>query len=803
MLRNFLKTAVRYILKNKVITGINILSLAIGISATLVIFLLIQYDFSFDKNVSDRDRVYRLVSDGDFKNAGTLVPLVRTLETDLTGIESVVPVFKNRNAKIKVSDAASGEPRVFNKENDFVFTNKQYFDFYPHVWLSGSAASLEQQNMAILTDKDLLRYFPKSSAAEVLGKTFIFGDSIVLEIGGVVEEMAYSSDFKFSSFIAVATIPQYHSLKQSFGWDGWSNYSDANQCLVKLKAGTSPAQLEADILAFVSNNKKIDIDGWKDKFKLQPIADVHFNTEFNYSAIKPETLRNLLILALFLLSLGIINFVNLSTAQSIERAKEIGIRKTLGSSKRKLVWQFLTETFVVAFVATLLSILLLPLLLQAFDGFIPKGLTWRNIPTMSIGLFLFVQLILVTFLAGFYPAWVLTGYAPVLALKNQLSKNSNLSRSSSIRKTLTVFQFVLAQVFLVAVLVVSKQIQFATNKDMGFRKDAIINFYIPGLMNNSDKGKLLKTKLEAIPEIKALSFGNQSPAFAGWMNTTITTAGDTASKILTLDSRTGDENYLAVYNIPLVAGRNIRLLDTTSEALINEKALGLLNLKSAEDAIGLSLNGGELTVVGVMKDFDVASAHYEIRPLIYWGDDKGYVMHVALDQHHPENWKAAIDKIAKEYTVLFPDDSFEYKFLDETIAGFYFKEEQLSQLLRWAVALSVVIAGLGLFGLAIFTANQRAKEIGIRKVLGATIAQIVFLLLKNVLVLVTIACVIAFPIAWFLVNKWLQDFAYRTDISWWIFAASTLGLIGVATGVLLTRTLFAAHANPVNSLRDE
>lgn len=803
MFKSFLKTAIRYTLKNKIITGINILSLAIGISATLVIFLLIQYDFSFDKDVTERDRVYRLVTDGDFKNAGTLVPLVRSLETELTGIESVLPVFKSQNTKITVTKTDKEKKQVFSNQRGVVFTNSRYFDFYPHNLLSGSADALNFANTAILTDKDLQRYFPNISATEVIGKTIIFGDSISLEIGAVVEEMAYNSDFKFTSFISVATIPNYPSLKQTFGWDEWSMYNDAHQCLVKLKSGTSAAKLEADMLTFVSNNKKVDIDGWKDQFKLQPLADVHFNTEFNYSAIKPGTLRNLLILALFLLSLGIINFVNLSTAQSIERAKEIGIRKTLGSSKRKLVVQFLTETFVVAFIATLLSIILLPLLLQAFDGFIPKGLNWQNMPVKSIGLLLSAQLLIVTLLAGFYPAWVLTGYAPVLALKNQTAKNSNLSRSSTVRKTLTVFQFVMAQVFLICVMVVTKQIQFVTSKDMGFRKDAIINFYIPGSVSNSEKGKLLKNKLAAIPEIKALSFGNQSPAFAGWMNTTITSQADTAQKTITMDSRTGDENYLSVYDIPLVAGRNIHLMDSTQEALINEKALGLLNVQSAEEAIGLSLNGGDLTVVGVMKDFDVASAHYEIRPLIYWGDANGYVIHVALDQQHPENWKTAMDKITKEYKLLFPDDEFNYQFLDETIAGFYFKEQQLSKLLRWAVGLSILIAGLGLFGLAIFTANQRSKEIGIRKVLGASVAQVIFLLLKNLLLLVLIACMIAFPIAWYLANKWLQDFVYRTEVSWWLFAVSAMGLLGVATAVLLSKTLLAARANPVNSLRDE
>ncbi|MFD1768432.1 ABC transporter permease [Sphingobacterium suaedae] len=804
MIKIFFKTALRYIQKNKLITTINIVSLAIGISATLVIFLLVQYNYSFDKHLKHGDRTFRLVSEGDnFKFGGVPLPLIRTLQDEATGIETVVPLYKFPNISIKIPKEKSVDFMVFSKQNRLVFTTRHYFDLYTHHWLAGNAASLDKPNTIVLTETDLNRFFPNYSPEDAIGKTIIFADSIAFQVSGVVQPMPRNSDFAFNSFASSATIPIYPSLTDLSNWDQWNSYSDSYQCLVVLTAGTKPAKVEADLSLIVSNHKKEQTDVWNVHSKLQPIADVHFNAAFNYQAVSSATLRNLIILALFLLSLGAINFVNLSTAQSIERAKEIGIRKTLGSSKFMLSFQFLAETAVISFLATLLSIVLLPILLHAFEGFVPEGLTLERAPLQFIAVFLTALWIIVTIIAGSYPAWILTGYVPILALKNQFSKNSNLSRSSWLRKSLTVFQFILAQVFLICVVVVTRQIQYAVQKDMGFRKDAIVNFYIPGNYSNSTQGNILKTKLQAIPEIKAISFGNQSPAFSGWMSSTMNYDQSTDNKPVTLDARNGDDHYLDVYQIPLIAGRNIRLLDSTKEALINEKALTLLNVASPAEAIGKTFNNGETTIVGIMKDFDLASARFDIRPLIYWGNKDGYVMHIALDQQHPENWKIALDKVAIVYKSVFPDDEFEYTFLDDTIAGFYKKERQLSQLLRWAVSLSVLIAGLGLFGLAIFTANQRTKEIGIRKVLGASVLQILMLLLKNLLSLVGIACLVAFPIAWYFMHKWLADFVYRAPIHWSIFALSALGLLFVATAVLLSKTYFSARANPVDSLRDE
>lgn len=803
MFKNFFKTAIRAIQRDKLISVINVFSLAIGISASLIIFLFVQYDLSFDKHVQHQERVYRVVSNGTYKLAGVLVPLANALETEASNLEKIVPIYKSYEEKIKIATGPSADFSTFAKDNKLIFTNSQYFDIYPHKWLSGNASSLSQANHIVLTDKNAGRFFPDLNAAEVLGKVISFGDSIQLVVSGVVREMKENSDFKYQGFISTATIPLYPTLKKIFSWESWTNYNDSYNLLLKLPKGVNPSSIEKTMLDLTNKYKNVN-DGFKEKFELQPLSDVHFNPAYNYNSTNPDTLRNLIILAIFLLLLGVINFINLSTAKSTERAKEVGVRKTLGSSKAKLTVQFLTETFLIALSATLLSVLITPILFKAFDGFVPASLKVSNLLNLSTILFILGQLIVVTLLAGIYPAWIMTGYSPVMALKNQASKNSNLSRSSWVRKLMTVFQFVLAQVFLICVILVVKQISYMTHKDMGFEKDAILTFTIPGFYQNSDKGKVLKNKIADFPEVQAVSFGNQAPAFSGMMTTSIVVDKSNDKDGMNIDTRNGDEHYLSVYHIPLVAGRNIQPRDSLTEVLVNEKALELLKIKSPEEAIGSTLNKGTMTIVGVMKNFDIGAARGTyLKPLIYASNPDGFMLHIRLDKQHPESWKNTIDKISKSYKEIFPNDDFEFKFLDESIANFYHQEKRLSKLLTWAVSLSVIIAVLGLFGLGLFTANQKTKEIGIRKVLGASIVQIIGLLMKNLLSLVGIACLIAFPVAWFFGNKWLEEFAYRTEFSWWLFPLSAIGLLSIATLVLFSKSYLAARANPVNSLRDE
>lgn len=807
MFRNYIKIASRNLWKNKLISVINILSLAIGISAVAVIYLSVQHELSFDKHALHKERVFRVVwsdiEDRDFNIPGVESPLIEIVEDEITGIEKVIPLFEWYDFEVHILNK-EGNENTFYKEEGVVLTNSNYFSIYPHHWLSGNPESLNTPNKIVLSERDLKLFFPDSDAEEVLGKTIIYEDEISFEVRGVVEEMAENSDFKFTSFISFNSIPVNLQLKDEFGWDQWGQLSGDRQGLLLLNKGKNPKEIESELARLVAKHSTVKNNN-DSEYALQALSDVHFNLDYNEKAMDVKTIRNLILLAVFLLLLGMVNFINLSTAQSVERAKEIGIRKTLGSSKAELRWQFLIETFLITVLAALLALLLLPLFLEVFKDFVPGELGDYKAYSSQILLFLAIFIPIVTLLAGFYPAWVLTGYAPISIMKNQLHQNTHLSRTSVLRQGLTVFQFVIASVFLICVWVVIQQTHFVLNRDIGVRKDAIVHFYIPGYYKNPEKTKVLKNQIASFPEIEAVSLSSLPPLTEGYNKVQVRLDNPRQKdlEIVDFDYREGDLEYAEVYQFQLVSGRNIRELDSIQEVWISEKAVEYLGFENPEEVLGQTFNNGRRTIVGVLKNFDISSAHESLRPFMYVGSDKGFMLHIALDKKHPETWSKALDKVSNAFSEIFPNATFDYSFYDKEIEKLYNTERQLSKLLQWAMGFSILIAGMGLFGLAVFTTNQRRKEIGIRKTLGASTGQIIYMLLKNLSKLVLMACVIAFPIAWYFMNKWLQNFVYRIEISPVVFLASTFVLLLIATLVLFSRGWYIASANPVNSLRDE
>ncbi|HKO81430.1 MAG TPA: FtsX-like permease family protein, partial [Chitinophagaceae bacterium] len=510
-------------------------------------------------------------------------------------------------------------------------------------------------------------------------------------------------------------------------------------------------------------------------------------------------------IATFLLLLGCINFINLTSARASQRAKEIGIRKTIGSSKKQLVLQFLSETFFITAVATIVSVMLTPLLLNMFADYIPPGLHFDLLHQPYLILFLLLLTILVSFLSGLYPALILSGYKPALVLKNQIFINSGQTRSAGIRKILTVSQFVIAQFFIIATLMISKQINYSLNKDLGFRKEAILTFETP-FDTSANHGRQLLNEIKSIPEVEMTSRGFFSPADAGAAFTNIVYHNGKEEIRPNVQIRWGDTNYLKVYQIKLLAGRNIEQSDTIKEFIINETYAKAMGLQSPEEALGkqLNFNGKNMPVVGVMNDFHDQSLRAAISPLVFAGNS-GSTFHIRLKPNSLGStvWKNAISKIQKAYKQIYPENDFSYSFLDEEIAGFYKTEQRTASLLKWATGLAILISCLGLLGLVIYTTNTRTKEIGIRKILGASVAGIVSILSKDFMRLVLIAFVIAAPIAWWVIYKWLEDFAYRTTISWWVFGLSGIAMIIIALLTLSIQTVRSAIANPVKSLRTE
>jgi ABC-type antimicrobial peptide transport system permease subunit len=606
MFKNYFKTAVRIFRRNKVTTLINVLGLSIGISAALIIFMVVQYDFSFDKFEPGKERIYRVVSEGDgWKNAGVPAPLHEIVQNDVSGIETAAPIFQYNdwNTKVTIPQGNNKPAGIFKKQENIAFVDSNYFRIFPHEWLSGNAnTSLQNPYSLVLNESCAKLYFPGIPVNNLIGKTVVFSDTVRTTITGIIKDLKANSDFKFIAYISLSTISS-SNLKPLYNWGEWNSTNSISQLIVKLLPGVRPAQINKQLTAIFKEHNA-DPEDSKAIHRLQPLSDVHTNTGFEGSVNK-STVNNLILLGLFLLLLGAINFINLSTAHAAERAKEIGIRKTLGSKKIQLIWQFLSETFLLTLCTAVLSVMITPLLIKAFTGFIPEGLRFNYFLSQpSVWFFLFLLIIVVSVIAGLYPAFILTKFKPVSVLKNSVINNSGSSRSAWLRKSLIVFQFVIAQVFIIGMMVVDKQIHYSMQKDMGFRKSAIINFFVPfDFQNPNNKKFILKDELRKIPEIQNVSLANQSPAFNGQMSTGISYKEKGKEVKLDVDSRDGDTAYLNVYNIKLIAGRNITASDTANELLINETLAKQLGFKHPEDAINHFVTFGNtpLPIVGVMK----------------------------------------------------------------------------------------------------------------------------------------------------------------------------------------------------------
>jgi putative ABC transport system permease protein len=800
------RSSLRALWKQKVFTLINILGLSIGISTALVIYLIVQYDEGFDRFEPDRDRIYRVITRFDEgANSGVAVPAYPAMQ-QMTGLDKVVPWFgfNEWSAFVSIPSKGNQAPRVFKKQGDkIVLTTGDYFDLFPHQWLAGQAgSSLKEPYQVVLAQSKADLYFPGVPYTDVVGRVLNIDDTLPVVVSGVVKDLTHSSDFERSFFLSVATITAHKGMKQNYQWDQWGNTNGNWMVLVKLSRGSDTASINKQLQAlFLLHNG--NQDNWKRV--LQPLSAIHFD-EATGGAASRSTLVSLSLLALFILLLGAINFVNLSTAQAMKRAKEVGMRKILGSSRWALILQFLKETYLITTLSTLFSLVLVPFILSLFKDFLPEGLGFHNMWQPQLFVFIPLLILVVGALAGFYPALVQTGFDPLSVTKNQPVSLTGSTRGTYLRKGLTVFQFITAQVFIIGVLVVNAQIRFSVNKEMGFKKDAIINFYVPINFQNPDhKGYVLRDRIRTIPGVESASFANQSPAFSGWMKTEVKYTDGKKEMTIDPDSRSGDQYYIPLYHIDIMAGRDLTPADSATELLINETMARQMGFNQPAEAVGkfLDYSGGLKPIVGVMKDFNLASTRMTIHPLIFSQDRKyGYVMHVALNPNM-DTWKSTLASIEKQVKEIYPQQDFDYTFLDNTIKNFYDREMKLSKLLTWSATIAILISCLGLLGLVIFTANQKTKEIGIRKVLGATVYQIVSLLSKDFMVLLGLAFVIAVPIGWYFMHKYLQDYAYHISLSWWLFALSGLLMMVIALAILIVRARAAAMANPVKSLRTE
>jgi putative ABC transport system permease protein len=812
-MNRLLKLALRNLWRTKVFSLINILGLAIGISAAMVIYLIVHFDLSFEHFQPNRDRIYRVVLDADFSGetfhmAGVPYPLPAAAAKDLTGITRLTHLFLS-SPNVTIPRAGTSNPSVFKTQKHVVYADARYFKLFPfYTWLAGSAAPLDAPDHTILTAGRAAIYFPGLRPDQVIGKTITYYDTLNAVVSGIVSDPPANTDLRWEEFVSISTMT--HTNTRYADPSDWGNFTDNSECLLELAPGIRPAAIDSQLARLWKKN--VGVTGSNTyNWHLQSLTDIHFNplyTSFLGRTAHKPTLYGLMLVAAFLLTLGCINFINLTTAQASRRAREIGVRKTFGGSRRQLLFQFLGETFLLTLLSLTLSLVLTPWLLRAFADFIPPELHFDGLHQPAFWLFILLLALAVTILAGFYPSWILSRFQPIQVLRNQAYAGS-ATRSGAIRKVLTVFQFVIAQAFIIATILVGRQLHYSLTSDLGFKKEAIVNFDVPYTADARDnKRLLLQHRIQTLPGIERAGMGSIPPSAELPNSNELSYTNGKQKLDMQLQLRDGDSNYIGIYHLPLLAGRNLRPSDSSTEFIINRSLCSLLGFKDPHEAIGkILMNGSQpVPIVGVIADFHQGTMHTPIKPLVLtWSNRDHFVMHLALRPQTPDGngWKTTLARVEKAYKDIYPGKDFSFEFLDETIAKYYVAEQRLSKLLRWATGLTIFISCLGLAGLVIFTTNARTREIGIRKVLGAPVATIIALLSKEFVKLLLIAFAIAAPVAWWAIHQWLESFAYRAPVSWWIFPLAGITMMGIALLTMSIRTIRAATANPVKALRSE
>lgn len=797
MFRNYIKIAWRNLSRNKSYAFINIFGLSLGIACSIVIFTLVSYHLSFDTFHKNKDRIYRIVTEWHEEEVGHSkaipTPVGKAFRTEYTFGEKTARAVDYHDALVAIPGNA--ETKKFQEESGILYAEPEFFDIFDFPLVKGNKQNfLSNPNSAAITEKLAKKYFGNEDA---MGRTIRINNKTNFLIKGILKDLPPNTDRRQEIFLS------YSNLRDQNQWlandSGWGGVYSGAQCFVLLKPSATVAQANNAFKQIIKKNYTgRDVNVWQ--FKLQPLADIHFNPDFDGYADK-KYLWAIFFIGVFLIITACVNFINLATAQALNRSKEVGIRKVLGSLPSQLFWQFIAETALITFFAILLACGLAAVSLPFVNSLFKTEMSLHLFSNPALLLFLGITCIFVTFLSGSYPGLVLARFQPVLALKSKLSQKH--IGGFSLRRILVVAQFAISQMLIIGTIVIASQMHYSKTTDLGFNKEAIIMLPLP--TGDPVKSSTLKTRLSGVAGVEKLSLCFAAPASGSNNSTGLRFDNRTEDEHWGINLKAGDEEYLNTFGIKLVAGRNFYKSDTTREFVVNETFVKKLNLTSPEEVIGkrLSINGGSTTapIVGVVKDFYNYSFHNEISALCIMPDHNNYdncAIKINL-----KNLKPALASFEKIWNETYPDYLYSYQFLDERIAEFYEMDSIMLKLIEAFAGIAILIGSLGLYGLVSFMAVRKTKEIGVRKVLGANIQNILWLFGKEFSRLLLIAFVIAAPVAWWAMNAYLQDYKNRISLHPGIFILAILITFIIAAVSVGYRSVKAALANPVKSLRTE
>jgi predicted permease len=805
MIKNYLKIAIRNLARHKAFSAINITGLAIGISSCLLLFTVVKYELSYDGFQPGNKNIYRVVTEakspeGLAYTPGIPFPAIDAIRIDIPGVTagSILTSYGSQVTVLGKDESISASNKKFVESTGFFFADPAFFKVFKYEWLSGSAAVLAEPNVSVLTKKMAIKYFGDWKTA--MGQLLKLDNTVTVKVAGIIEDVPENTDFPLAIISSLATAKS--NPTQYFYSTNWGSTSSNFQVYLLLPENVSAGEINSQLAVFSKKNYPERNSTVRKSF-LQPLSELHFDKRFETfgdHTTDKTTLWTLTLIGLFIIVMACINFINLSTAQAVGRSKEIGIRKVLGSLRGQLFGQVMGETAFIVFASVILAAgiatLCLPFIKHIASIEEPLGIfNWQTL------LFLLILAVIVTLFAGLYPAMILSGFKPVLALKNKIS-SANVG-GISIRRGLVIAQFAISQVLIIGTIVAVSQMRFVQNAELGFAKEALLI-----INSNSDsvaqsRQKTFYNKLMQIPGVASASFSSDVPSSDN--NWTTNFAYDhRADENFGLNIKYADENYFKTYGLIFKAGRGMSESDTTKEVVVNETLLKKLGEKEPALAIGKEIRLGGTpwrTIVGVVKDFKTNSLKEDIKPLIIAERKRYYwVTGVKLKSLDIAATQA---KVEAAWNEVFPEYAYTTAFMDDQLAEFYKQDEQLALLYKIFAGIAIFISCLGLYGLVSFMAVQKTKEVGIRKVLGASAANIVYLFSKEFTILISIAFVIAAPLAYLMMSNWLQDFVYRIKLGASVFIIAIMISVIIAWITVGYKAVKAAIANPVKSLRTE
>jgi len=805
-------------MKNKTFSIINIAGLSIGMAACLLILQYVSFQLSYDQFNKNAGDLYRVSNDryqnGKLIQHGTITysGVSKAMQDDFPEVVNHTRIEPQGATTIIYKDKKIGEQEVMYADNSF-------FSMFSYPLIAGDKKNvLNEPHTAVISESAAKKIFDvqDNNFASVPGKLFIMGkDSVSFKVTAVCKDVPENSHLRFD------ILASYVTLYSAYGWkEADYDFTDSDFWhYVQLKHGADYKTLEAKFPAFSQRHFQGNkVSGSDEKFHLQPLSKAHLYSDFEYeigSTDSAVVVWGLLIIAALIIIIAWVNYINLATSRSVERAKEVGIRKVSGATKAQLVKQFLTESLILNSIALLLALLIVFLMQGSFNNLIQHKLSLfylfqKGMNGYSITIALIILILAGIFVSGFYPAFVLSSFKPILVLKGKFTASG---KGILLRKALVIGQFAITVILIIGSFVVYKQIRYVNEQNLGFNLSQVLLVKPPELTNWDstfiDRENTFTEELKRIPNVVGASTSWNRVGGETGRSFNVRRSDQDATTKLTMRHTAISLGYLDIYQIKVVAGRDFAITDfnpnfgKVHNLLINESAVKLLGYASPADAIGKSMMRGDRKwdIIGVINDYHQKSLRYPIEATMLF-PAYGTNSYISV-KVKPQNLAGTIAAIKQQYDTFFPGNLFDYSFADERFNAQYRNDQLFGKVFALFSGFAIFIASLGLLGLSLFATIQRTKEIGVRKVLGASVSNIVVLLSKDFIRLVIIAFIIAAPVAWFIMHSWLQDFAYRINISWWIFLLAGLLAVFIALATISFQAIKAAMANPVKSLRTE